>query len=138
MSFLSSSNSKETKEEDGEDEVDESSSKSHTKLQSLMERMEGRKKKKRKNMGCWELMNELKGVHHHLISPFLHLSPHHSIIYILSQMKGHLSQFTSNGIAHNTEVNVLLEIHTWVCRVSEFDEIRGNSYLRKSPRITLF
>ena len=50
-------------------------------------------------------------------------------------MKGHLNQFTPNGITTITEVNVLLEIHEWASRVSVFDEIRGNSYLRKSPRI---
>ena len=50
-------------------------------------------------------------------------------------MKGHLIQFTPNEIATITETNVLLEIHVRVSRVSAFDEIHRNSYLRKSPRI---
>ena len=53
-------------------------------------------------------------------------------------MKGHLIQFTSNGIATVTENNILHEIHTWVSRVSVFDEIRVISYLRKSPYIAWF
>ena len=64
--------------------------------------------------------------------------PHISSNYNSSQMKGHLNQFTPNEIATITEVNVLLEIHMRVSRVSVFDEIRVISYLRKSPCITQF
>ena len=42
----------------------------------------------------------------------------------------------SNEIATVTEVNVFLEINVRVSRIFVFDEIRGNSYLRKSPRIS--
>ena len=51
-------------------------------------------------------------------------------------MKGHLIQFTSNGVAPITETNVLLEIHAWASRVSVFGELRRNLYLRKSLRIS--
>lgn len=59
--------------------------------------------------------------------------PFNSINYILSQMKGHLIQFSSNELKSTTEVNVHFEIHARVSKVSVFDGIRGNSYLRKSP-----
>ena len=51
-------------------------------------------------------------------------------------MKGHLIQFTSYGIATVMEVHILVEIHVRVSRVSLFDKIRENSYLRKSPHIS--
>ena len=50
-------------------------------------------------------------------------------------MNGHLNQFTLNGIAIITKVNVLLERYVRVSRVSVFGEKRRNSYLRKSPHI---
>ena len=48
--------------------------------------------------------------------------------YDPSQMKGHLNQFTPNGITISTKVNVLLEIYVRVSRVSVFDEIRVSLY----------
>ena len=60
------------------------------------------------------------------------------LIYILIQTKGHLIQLTSNAIVSITKANVLLEIHAMVSRVTVFDKMRGNSYLRKSPCFPLF
>ena len=53
-------------------------------------------------------------------------------------MKVHFAHFKLNGIESITEIDVLFEIHMLVSRVTVFDEIRENSYLRKSPCITLF
>lgn len=48
-------------------------------------------------------------------------------------MKGHLINFKSNAIASIMKVNILLEIHVLVSRVTVFNEIYENSYLQKSP-----
>ena len=53
-------------------------------------------------------------------------------------MKAHLTRSMSNEITSIMKVNVLLEIHALVSRVTVFDEICENSYLRKSPYISLF
>ena len=53
-------------------------------------------------------------------------------------MKAHLIHFKSNGLKPMTKVNVLFQIQALVSRVTVFDKIRGNSYLRKSPRSSLF
>ena len=58
--------------------------------------------------------------------------------YNLSQMNGHLNQFTLNGITISMKVNVLLEIYMRISRVFVFDEIRVIPYLRKSLYITQF
>ena len=122
------SNFKETREGEREDDEDEGSFKIPQKSPLLIANgRENEKERERKRESCAGIENELKGVHLNLIIlSFCIQPPHNSIIYILSQMKGHLIQFTSNGIATVMEVNVLLEIHVWASRVFIFDEIRGN------------
>ena len=61
-----------------------------------------------------------------------------SLISNLNQIKGHLIQFSPNELKFITEIDVLFEIHVLVSRVTVFDEIRENSYMRKSPCITWF
>ena len=46
-------------------------------------------------------------------------------------MKIHLSHFKSNALKSIMKVDVLFEIHVLVSKVSVFDEIRENPYLRK-------
>ena len=53
-------------------------------------------------------------------------------------MKAHLINFKVNGTKPITKVNVMFEIHASVPRVTVFDKIRENPYLRKSPCSLLF
>ena len=48
-------------------------------------------------------------------------------------MKGHLIKFSPNDFKSITENNKLFEIQVLVSRVTVFDEIHENLYLRKSP-----
>ena len=61
-----------------------------------------------------------------------------SLIYNLSQMKGHLINLKSNGLKSIMNVNVLLEIHALASIVTGFDKILKNPCLRKSPCSLLF
>ena len=69
---------------------------------------------------------------------FVLKSPSILLIYILRQMKTHLTNLMSNEIKCIMKVDVLFEIHTLVSRISVFDEIRENPYLQKGPLFTLF
>ena len=111
---------------------------SHSKTN--LDEEEGKKEEEKMSRVCLgsNLANELNGVHLHLlISPILHKTPFTFTIYDLSQMNVYLINFKPNGLKSTTKVNVLFEIHALVSRVSVFDEIRENSYLRKSPRLSL-
>ena len=48
-------------------------------------------------------------------------------------MKAYLTRSMSNEITPIMKVNVLLEIHVLVSRVTVYDKIRKNSYLQNSP-----
>ena len=60
-------------------------------------------------------------------------SPSILLIYILGQMKTHLTNLRSNETKCIMKVDVLFEIHTLVSRISVFNEVRENSYLQKGP-----
>ena len=103
--------------------------------------------RKRKEPRAWALlhlswkndgMNSF-GIHLNLYKWTFTLSPSiTSLIYILSQMKGHLIHYKSSAIALITKVNVLFEIQLLVSRATIFDKIRENLYLRKSSCFPLF
>ena len=60
-------------------------------------------------------------------------SPSIFLIHDLGQMKTHLVNLKSNETKCIMKVDVLFKIHTWVSRISVFDEIRENLYLQKGP-----
>ena len=102
--------------------------------------MEERRREKSLGFGCAGMsgMNsfEFISIPYKLI--FAQSPPFTSTIYILSKMEGHLIQFKSNVIVSTTKVNVLHEIRLLVSRVTVFDEIQGNLYLRKNSCTTWF
>ena len=84
-------------------------------------------------------MNELIEFILSLISQtFTHKPSIYFSIYNLSQMKGHLSNLKSNAITYIIKVHILFKIHALVLRITVFDKIRKNMYLRKSPHSLLF
>ena len=101
----------------------------------------GRKKKRKGDWGffCALMTNWMNfGFIWNFICPLLHKTPFTSIIYISSQMKIHLIHLRSNAIKSIMKVNVLFQIHALVSRVTVFDEIRKNPYLRESSYFPLF